>query len=185
MAADHDWVSPARNEARYIFDDDGFTENNAAQNVADGAVWRLPHFLKAELFHARFIGCDGRAFYADTEFANCVCGINGNLVIGLVAIFHAKVVIFQVNIEIGQDETFPDPFPDDASHFVAIEFYNRIFDLNFCHVRKHFPLGRLDIERCHSKVCHMFNWLPQLSEIALNGIKGCHMHRHPLAKVYE
>jgi hypothetical protein len=54
------------------------------------------------------------------------------------------VVIFQVNIEIGQDETF-------LIHSQMMQsFRHRVLQpilTHFCHVRKHFPLGSLDIER--------------------------------------
>ena len=138
MASDDNRVCPAGDQAWHVLNDDGFAENHAAQNVADRAIGRLPHFLKAEFFNARFVRRDCRAFDAHTKFANGVCGFDCHLVIGLVPIFHAEVVIFQVNIEIGQNEPLTYPLPNDASHFVAIEFNDRVFDLNFCHGRKHF-----------------------------------------------
>src|SRR3546814_5178609 len=39
MAADYNRISPAGHEPRHILDDDRFTKNNAAQDIADRAVW--------------------------------------------------------------------------------------------------------------------------------------------------
>ena len=162
MTANHDGVRPARDQAGYVINNDWLAENYTAQNIADGTVGRLPHFLQAEFFDARFVWCNCGAFYTDAEFADGVGGINGDLIIGLVAIFHAKVIIFQVDIKIWQNESFTNPFPDDPCHFVAIKLDNGVFDLNFCHVTKHFPLGRWVDERCHSKVYHLFNCIPNI-----------------------
>ena len=133
MPANDDRVGPTGNKARDIFDYDRLAKDNATKNIADRSIWRFPHFLQAEFFDARFIWCNRCAFHANTKFANGVGGFDGDLVIGLVTMFHAKIIIFQVNVEIRQNQTLAYPLPDDASHFVAIEFNDRIFDLNFCH----------------------------------------------------
>ena len=65
MAADDDRKRPAGHEARHVLADDGFAENRAAEDVADRAVGRLPHFLEVELLHARFVGRNGRALHGD------------------------------------------------------------------------------------------------------------------------
>ena len=54
--------------------------------------------------------------------------------------FETKVVIFQVDIEIRQDQPLADPLPNDTRHFVAIELDDWIFDLDFCHGFSGFPL---------------------------------------------
>jgi hypothetical protein len=53
------------------------------------------------------------------------------LVVGLIAIFDTEVVIFNIDIKIGENEFFFNEFPDDACHFIAIEFYNRVCYLDF------------------------------------------------------
>jgi phosphoribosylaminoimidazole (AIR) synthetase len=55
MTANHNGLSPARDEARDVFDENGLTENNAAKQVSDCAVGRFPHLFQAEFFDARFI----------------------------------------------------------------------------------------------------------------------------------
>jgi hypothetical protein len=45
--------------------DDRLAEDDAAEDVADRAVGRLPHLLEAELLDARLVGRDGGALDAD------------------------------------------------------------------------------------------------------------------------
>lgn len=54
-------------------------------------------------------------------------------VVGLVAVFHAKVVILQVDIKERMDQLVLDVLPYDACHFIAVEFDDGIGDLDFCH----------------------------------------------------
>src|SRR3546814_8942333 len=53
VTADDDRVGPAGDEARDVLHHDRFAEHDAAQNVADRAVRRLPHLLEAEFLDAR------------------------------------------------------------------------------------------------------------------------------------
>ena len=55
MAADDDRLGPAGNQARHVLADDRLAEDHAAQDVADGAVGRLPHLLQVEFLHAGFV----------------------------------------------------------------------------------------------------------------------------------
>jgi hypothetical protein len=52
VAADDDRLGPARHQARHVLADDRLAEDHAAQDVADGAVGRLPHLLQAEFLDA-------------------------------------------------------------------------------------------------------------------------------------
>ena len=45
VATDDDRLGPAGNQARYIFTDDGFAENGAADDVSNGSVGRTPHLF--------------------------------------------------------------------------------------------------------------------------------------------
>jgi len=54
-------------------------------------------------------------------------------ILGLVAIFDAKVEIEKLDVEIGVNQLVLDELPDDARHLVAIEFDDRVFDLDFRH----------------------------------------------------
>ena len=46
---------------------------------------------------------------------------------------HAKVVVLKIDIEVRNNEAVLNELPDDASHLVAVEFDNRIFNLDLCH----------------------------------------------------
>jgi len=62
-----------------------------------------------------------------------VGGIDGHLIIGRIAVFDRKVVIVQINVEIGQDQPFANPLPDDAGHLVPIKFNDGVGDFDFLH----------------------------------------------------
>jgi len=46
---------------------------------------------------------------------------------------HTKVVVLKIDVEVRHDESVLDELPDDARHFVAIEFDDCIFNLDLCH----------------------------------------------------
>jgi len=60
-------------------------------------------------------------------------GVDRHLVIGGVAVFNREVVVFDVEIEIGQDQLFLDELPDDAGHLVAVEIDDRVCNLDLVH----------------------------------------------------
>src|SRR4029453_4060355 len=64
VAADHDRLGPVWYQPRDVGDDDRFAEDDATQDVADGAIGRCPHLLEVELLHPRFIRGEGGAPYA-------------------------------------------------------------------------------------------------------------------------
>ena len=124
---------PARHQARDVAADDGLAEDHAAQNVADGAVRRLPHLLEVELLDARLVWRNGGALHAHAMLLNGVRGVDGYLVAGCVAVLDAKIVIVQIDIEIWLDKLVFDERPDDTGHFVAIEFDDGILDFDLSH----------------------------------------------------
>ncbi len=68
--------------------------------------------------------------------------IDGDLVVGFVALFDAQVIIFEVDVEIGENEALTDPLPDDPRHFVAVDLHDRVFDLDL----RHAPLRLLHLD---------------------------------------
>ena len=62
-----------------------------------------------------------------------VGGVDGHLVIGGVAVFDREVVIFDVEVKVGQDQLVLDELPDDAGHLVAVELDDRIDHLDLRH----------------------------------------------------
>ena len=131
MAADDDRLGPAGHQARHVLADDRLAEDHAAEDVADGAVRRLPHLLQAELLHPRFVRGDGGAFDADAELLDGVGGVDGDLVVGLVAVFDAEIEIEQLDIEERVDQLVLDVLPDDPGHLVAVEFDDGLATLIF------------------------------------------------------
>ena len=89
----------------------------------------LPHLLQAEFLDAGFVGRDGGAFDRYAVLLGGVGGVDGDLVVGRVALLDDKIVIFEVDIQIGQDQALADPLPDDAGHFVAVHFDDGVFTL--------------------------------------------------------
>jgi hypothetical protein len=59
--------------------------------------------------------------------------LDGDPVLRLVAFLDAEIVIKELDVEIGQDQPFADPLPDDAGHLVAVEFDDRIFHFDLGH----------------------------------------------------
>ena len=64
---------------------------------------------------------------------NRIGGLDRNLVIRRVAVFHRQVVIVEMDVEIGMDQLVADHVPDDPGHFVTIEFDDGICDLDLVH----------------------------------------------------
>ena len=133
VAADDDRLGPAGHEPRHVLADDRLAEDDAAQNVADGAVGRAIHFLEAELLHSPFVGGDGGALDADADLLDRFCCFDRDPIARFVALLHAEVVIKQFDIEIGMDQLFLDEMPNDAGHLVAVHFDDRIRDFDLRH----------------------------------------------------
>ena len=130
VAADDDRLVPAGHQARDVRDDDRLAEDDAAEDVADRAVRRLPHLLQAELLDARLVGRDRRALDADAVLLDGVGRVDRDLVVGRVAVLDAEVVVLEVDVEVGVDQRVLDRLPDDARHLVAVELDDRAFDLD-------------------------------------------------------
>ena len=133
VAADDDRLGPARHQARHVLADDRLAEDHAAEDVADGAVGRTPHFLEIEFLHARLVGRDGGAFDADADLLVHFGRVDGDLVVGLVAFLDAEVVIEQVDVQIGMDQLVLDELPDNAGHLVAVHFDDGVCYLDLRH----------------------------------------------------
>ena len=138
MAADDDGFLPAWYKAGDAIYDNGFAEDGATEDVADCAIGGEPHFLKVEFLDASFVGGDGGAFDADAVFLDGFCGFDGDGVVGGIAVGETEVEVFEGDVEIWVDEFAFDVGPDDAGHFVAIEFDDGVFDGDFWWEGRHF-----------------------------------------------
>ena len=90
-------------------------------------------FFRPNSFTRAFVRRDGGAFHPDADLAGLVGGVDGDLVVGLVAVLDAEVVIEEIDVEIGMDQLVLDELPDDAGHLVAVELDDRILDLDLRH----------------------------------------------------
>ena len=133
MTTYNDGFGPAGHKSGNVFADDRLAEDYTAKNVADRPVGAAPHFLETELFHARLIRRDGCALDADTVFFDRFGAVDGDLIVGCVAGFHTKVVVFQIYVQIRQDQFLFDEIPDTPGHFVAIELDNGVVHFDLCH----------------------------------------------------
>ena len=113
--------------------DDRLAEDDAAEDVADGAVRRPPHLLQAELLDPGLVRGDGGALDADAVPLDGVGGVDRDLVVGGVAVLDAQVVVLQLDVEVGQDQLLPDLLPDDPGHLVAVELDDRVVYLDLRH----------------------------------------------------
>jgi len=135
MTRDHHGLIPMSDQPRHIAANNGLAEDGAIENVADGAVGALPHLLESKFLNAAFIRRDGGALDGDAVLLRGVGGIDGDLVAGFVALLDGKVKVLEVDIEVGEDEAFADPLPDDTRHLVAVHFDNGVLDLDLGHLK--------------------------------------------------
>src|SRR6202042_892553 len=136
VAADDDRLGPARDQTRHVLADDRLAEDDAAQDIADRAVRAPPHFLQMELFDPRFVRGDGRAFDADAGGLDRMRRVDRDLIVGRVAILDREIVVLEIDVQVGMDKLVANQLPDDARHFVAIEFDDRIRDLDLGHLKR-------------------------------------------------
>ena len=62
--------------------------------------------------------------------------IDGDLVVGLVALLDAEIVVEEVDVEIGMDQLVLDELPDDPGHLVAVHFDDGVGHLDFRHSKE-------------------------------------------------
>ena len=112
---------------------DGRAEDGAVQNAADGAVGALPHLFEVIFAHALHVGGDGRALDGNAQPLGRLGGIDGHLIVRLVAVRKAEVVVLRFEVDIGGEQDVLDLLPEDARHFVAVHLDERRFHLDLCH----------------------------------------------------
>ena len=135
MTTDADRLGPIRYQARHVVADDGFAEHGAIEDVTNRAVGRFIQGFQTKLRNPRFVRGNGGAFYTDAMPFDGMGSLYRHLILGGVAMFDAQIVIVDGQIQIRQNQLILDIEPNDASHFVAIEFHHRLFDLYLVHTR--------------------------------------------------
>ena len=78
VTADADWLLPAGHEEGNVLAHDWLTENDAVEDVTDGAVGRLPHRLQLEFLDTLLIGGDGGALDGDVVLQGGVGRVDGD-----------------------------------------------------------------------------------------------------------
>ena len=133
MAAHDDRSGPAGHQARYVLADDRLSKDHTAKNIAYVTIRRPPHFFQAEFFDPGLVRGDRGTFDTDPVLFDRISRIYGDLVIGVIANLNSQIVVFQIDIQIGQDQFFFDEVPHDPGHFIPVEFNNRVFHLDLGH----------------------------------------------------
>ena len=134
MTADHDRLGPPGHQPRDVLADDRLAEDDAAENVADGAVRRLPHLLEAELLHPRFVRRDRGAFDPDPAGLDGMGGLDCDPVLGQVAIVDAEIEVEQGEVEIRNEQLLLDQLPNDPRHLVPVEVGDRVLHFDLVHL---------------------------------------------------
>ena len=137
VAGDGNGLLPAADHGVDALDDDGRAEDGAVEHGADGAVGALPHLLEVVLLDALGVGGDGGALDGDAQAFGGLCGVDGDLVVGLVAVLEAEVVVLGLKVNVGADELILDDLPDDAGHLVAVHLDERGLHRDLGHSNLH------------------------------------------------
>ena len=61
------------------------------EDISDCAIWTPPHFFQLEFFNPSFVRCNCGTLNANIIFFDCLCTINGDLVIGFITVLNAKI----------------------------------------------------------------------------------------------
>src|ERR1700733_15921128 len=89
--------------------------------------------MQVELFYPRLVGGDGGAFDADAVELDRLSGLDGDLIVGLVALVDAEIEIFEIDLEAGVNKLVLDQLPNDPGHLVAVHLDDGVGDLDFGH----------------------------------------------------
>ena len=130
MAGDGDGLFPVAHAGGDAFHHHWRAEHRAVQYGADGTVGALPHLLEAVFLHALGVGGDGGAFDGYAVFERSLGAFHGDAVIRLIAVLQAQVIVFGLQVHIGQNQLVLDLLPQDAGHLVAVHLHQRRFHQN-------------------------------------------------------
>jgi len=137
VATDDDGLDPTGDRTGDALEDDWLAEHGPADEIADGAIGRAPHLLQLEFFHACLVRRDGCAFDPDVVFEDRFGRLDSYSVIGSIAMLKAEIKVFNVKLQVREDELFADLLPYDARHLVPVKFNDRILHDDLLSIRRH------------------------------------------------
>lgn len=86
--------------------------------------------LEVELFHTGLVRRDGGTLDANRVLLDGLGGIEGDLILGLIAILESQIVVLEVDVQVREDELVLDVLPDDAGHLIAVQLDDGVLDLD-------------------------------------------------------
>ena len=134
MSCDRNRLFPVFHTGFNTFYHDRRTEHCAVQDGTDGAVGAFPHFFQIILAHTGGIGGNRSALHRHLIFFCGICGINGHLIIRLIAVFQSKIIILGIQLNKRFQQMFFDHLPEDPGHLVSVHLYDGRGHLNFSHL---------------------------------------------------
>lgn len=100
-------------------------EHRDLQGISDGAVGGQPHLLQLELLHSCLVRGNGRTLDTNRVFLDGLGSINGDLVVGLIAVGQAKIVVLEVNIQVASRMLDSDLYEVIASFNIRVDELKR------------------------------------------------------------
>jgi hypothetical protein len=95
--------------------------------------WAISTLFQVKLLYAGFVGGNGSTLNADTVFFDGIGCNQWSLGRRSIAVLDTQIVIFNIDIQIRKNQFFFDKRPDNTSHFVAVEFDDRICNFYLYH----------------------------------------------------
>jgi len=134
VTSDDDRLGPSWDEARNVLAENRLAEHGASEDIADSSVRALPHLLQVELFDAKLIRSDGGALDSNLVLLDGCGAIQSNLVVGLISVLHTKVIILNLEVQVGKNQLILDPLPNNPGHLITIHFHHRVIHLDLGHL---------------------------------------------------
>ena len=149
MAGDGDGARPVAHAGLDAFHNDGGAEHRAVEHRADGAVGALPHLLQVVLLHPSGVRRNGGALHGHAQTLGGLGGLDGDHIVGSVAVLQAQIVVLGLQVHEGADQLVFDHLPDDAGHLIAVHLHKRRGHLNLGHGA---PYDRNRLRPCYREM---------------------------------
>ena len=84
--------------------------------------------------HSLCIGSDRSALNGNSEFLCPVCGIDSNLICGVVSVGKTQIKIFTLKVNERKDDDVFNLFPDNPGHLIAVHLDDWRLHLDLAHI---------------------------------------------------